>query len=100
MLSAAARRVPALKRAVPSLRRPLATTVTPSELDPELKVTTLANGVRVASDCTPGHFVAAGVYVDAGSRYESARTTGAAHMTDRLAFKVSASLSLVFALLV
>ncbi|GAA5867197.1 hypothetical protein JCM3774_002368 [Rhodotorula dairenensis] len=58
---------------------------------PELKVTTLANGVRVASDPTPGHFVAAGVYVDAGSRYESARTTGAAHMTDRLAFKSTAN---------
>ena len=36
-----------------------------------------------------GHFVAAGVYVDAGSRYEGDRTRGAGHMTDRLGFKVS-----------
>ncbi|GAA6062649.1 hypothetical protein JCM10212_003461 [Sporobolomyces blumeae] len=55
--------------------------------DLELKVTTLANGIRVASDPTPGHFVAAGVYVDAGSRYESVKTRGAGHMVDRLGFK-------------
>ncbi|BGP23544.1 mitochondrial processing peptidase [Rhodotorula toruloides] len=96
MLFAAARRVPALRRAVHSLRRPqsTATTITPSELDPELKLTTLPNGVRVASDFTSGHFVAAGVYVDAGSRYESERTSGAAHMTDRLAFKSTTNRSL------
>ncbi|KAM0788318.1 hypothetical protein ACM66B_001461 [Microbotryomycetes sp. NB124-2] len=52
-----------------------------------LEVTTLSNGVRIATDPTPGHFVAAGVYVDAGSRYESNRTRGAGHMTDRLGFK-------------
>ncbi|GAA5929021.1 mitochondrial-processing protease subunit alpha [Sporobolomyces koalae] len=62
-------------------------TPTSSSNHPELKVTTLANGIRVASDPTPGHFVAAGVYVDAGSRYESVRTRGAGHMVDRLGFK-------------
>ncbi|GAA5960542.1 hypothetical protein JCM3765_003672 [Sporobolomyces pararoseus] len=61
-------------------------TPTPSNY-PALKVTTLPNGIRVASDPTPGHFVAAGVYVDAGSRYESIRTRGAGHMVDRLGFK-------------
>ncbi|BGP06823.1 Mitochondrial-processing peptidase subunit alpha [Rhodotorula toruloides] len=89
MLSTAVRRLPALRTAVPGLKQAAATatTITPSELDPELKLTTLPNGVRIASDFTPGHFVAAGVYVDAGSRYESDRTRGAAHMTDRLAYK-------------
>lgn len=72
-----------------ALRRTLSTA---APADEQLKVTTLPNGVRVASDPTPGHFVAAGVYVDAGSRYESAHTRGAAHMTDRLAFKVRLSL--------
>ncbi|GAA5828410.1 hypothetical protein JCM11251_006232 [Rhodosporidiobolus azoricus] len=76
-----------LRRPSPSVRS-LATTVGP---DPSLKVTTLPNGIRVASDPTPGHFVAAGVYVDAGSRYESEMTRGAAHMTDRLAFKSTAN---------
>ncbi|GAA5909894.1 hypothetical protein JCM6882_002044 [Rhodosporidiobolus microsporus] len=77
----------ALRRSTPSVRS-LATAVGP---DPSLKVSTLPNGIRVASDPSPGHFVAAGVYVDAGSRYESVRTRGAAHMTDRLAFKSTAN---------
>ena len=37
---------------------------------PLLQVSTLPNGVRVATDGTPGHFVAAGIYVGAGCRYE------------------------------
>ncbi|KAG2179071.1 hypothetical protein INT43_001921 [Umbelopsis isabellina] len=51
------------------------------------KVTTLPNGVRVASENTPGHFSAVGVYVDAGSRYESPANQGVSHILDRLAFK-------------
>ncbi|OBZ90974.1 Mitochondrial-processing peptidase subunit alpha [Choanephora cucurbitarum] len=51
------------------------------------KVTTLPNGIRVASENTPGHFSAVGVYVDAGSRYETANTRGVSHILDRLAFK-------------
>jgi hypothetical protein len=98
---------PSLRRATLSLKscaRPTRSLATSAPLrkaatldrDPNLKVTTLPNGVRVATDPTPGHFVAAGVYVDAGSRYESSRTTGAAHMTDRLAFKVRSFSSLDF----
>ncbi|KAM0754672.1 LuxS/MPP-like metallohydrolase [Meredithblackwellia eburnea MCA 4105] len=63
----------------------------PPLLSLPLKYTTLPNGVRVASDPTPGHFVAAGVYVDAGSRFEGDRTRGASHMTDRLGFKSTAN---------
>jgi processing peptidase subunit alpha len=37
----------------------------------------------------PGHFHAIGVYVDAGSRFESSLTSGCSHLLDRLAFKVS-----------
>ncbi|GAA5806821.1 hypothetical protein MFLAVUS_000169 [Mucor flavus] len=51
------------------------------------KITTLPNGIRVASENTPGHFSAVGVYVDAGSRYETAETRGVSHILDRLAFK-------------
>ncbi|CEP11004.1 hypothetical protein [Parasitella parasitica] len=51
------------------------------------KVTTLPNGIRIASENTPGHFSAVGVYVDAGSRYETAATRGVSHILDRLAFK-------------
>lgn len=55
---------------------------------PLLQVSTLPNGVRVATDGTPGHFVAAGVYVGAGSRFEWEGNSGSSHMMDRLAFKV------------
>ncbi|KAF2225692.1 Metalloenzyme, LuxS/M16 peptidase-like protein [Elsinoe ampelina] len=51
------------------------------------QVTTLANGVRVASEALPGAFSGVGVYVDAGSRYENDALRGVSHIIDRLAFK-------------
>lgn len=57
----------------------------PTELD---QVTTLPNGVRVATEALPGHFSGIGVYVDAGSRYENEDLRGVSHIIDRLAFKV------------
>ncbi|KAG0312468.1 Mitochondrial-processing peptidase subunit alpha [Dissophora globulifera] len=51
------------------------------------RVTKLANGVRVATEPSQGHFAALGVYVDAGSRYEDDMTRGVSHILDRLAFK-------------
>ena len=51
-------------------------------------VTTLSNGIRVATENTLGHFSAVGVFVDAGSRYETPRTLGVSHILDRMAFKV------------
>ncbi|GAA96566.1 uncharacterized protein L969DRAFT_94973 [Mixia osmundae IAM 14324] len=58
-----------------------------------LQTTTLPNGVRVATESTPGHFVSAGIYVDTGSRYENDRTRGCSHVLDRLAFKSTKSRS-------
>ena len=55
-----------------------------AELD---QVTTLSNGVRVASEALPGAFSGIGVYVDAGSRYENDALRGVSHIIDRLAFK-------------
>ena len=55
-----------------------------------LQVTTLPNKVRVATEATPGHFSAVGVYVDAGSRYERPwipGENGVSHLLDRMAFK-------------
>lgn len=57
-----------------------------------VETTTLPNGVRVATETTPGHFSAVGVYIDAGSRFERPWVpgeSGVSHMLDRLAFKVS-----------
>ncbi|KAF2835342.1 hypothetical protein M501DRAFT_1019864 [Patellaria atrata CBS 101060] len=60
----------------------------PVELD---KITTLPNGVRVATEALPGPFSGVGVYVDAGSRYEGKTLQGVSHIMDRLAFKSTAS---------
>ncbi|EFQ25154.1 insulinase [Colletotrichum graminicola] len=81
-------------RAPPS-RRTLATTIEaipkePTELD---AITTLPNGLRVASEALPGSFSGVGVYVDAGSRYEDAGLRGVSHIMDRLAFKSTGSRS-------
>ncbi|KAK2745232.1 Mitochondrial-processing peptidase subunit alpha [Myotisia sp. PD_48] len=56
----------------------------PVELD---QITTLSNGLRVATESLPGPFAGVGVYVDAGSRYENQELRGVSHIVDRLAFK-------------
>jgi len=51
-------------------------------------ITTLPNGLKVASEEAPGHFASVGIYIDAGSRYENDKNAGSSHLIDRLAFKV------------
>ncbi|KAK3680249.1 Mitochondrial-processing peptidase subunit alpha [Recurvomyces mirabilis] len=51
------------------------------------QITTLPNGIRVATEAKPGSFSGIGVYIDAGSRYESDALRGVSHIIDRLAFK-------------
>ncbi|CAL1694437.1 unnamed protein product [Somion occarium] len=41
-----------------------------------VQITTLPNRIRVATESTPGYFSSVGLYVDAGSRYESPSTSG------------------------
>ncbi|KAI4173120.1 MAG: hypothetical protein LQ348_006641 [Seirophora lacunosa] len=62
----------------------------PTELD---QITTLPNGIRVATEALPGAFSGVGVYVDAGSRYENEDLRGVSHIVDRLAFKSTRSRS-------
>ncbi|TKA68565.1 Mitochondrial-processing peptidase subunit alpha, partial [Cryomyces minteri] len=79
--------------ATSSKSRRLATVAQAEEKDPvELdQITALPNGVRVATEALPGHFSGIGVYVDAGSRYESEALRGVSHIIDRLAFKSTKS---------
>ncbi|KAK4631598.1 Mitochondrial-processing peptidase subunit alpha [Fulvia fulva] len=56
----------------------------PTDLD---TITTLPNGLRIATAEQAGHFSGVGVYIDAGSRYESNALRGTSHIIDRLAFK-------------
>lgn len=54
---------------------------------PETQVTTLANGLRVASERWHGATASVGVFIDAGSRYETEQSNGAAHFLEHMAFK-------------
>ncbi|KAI9794913.1 MAG: Mitochondrial-processing peptidase subunit alpha [Piccolia ochrophora] len=74
-------------------RRGLATVLDADQKDPtELdQISTLSNGIRVATEALPGHFSGIGVYIDAGSRYEDANLRGVSHIVDRLAFKSTTS---------
>ncbi|EON99131.1 putative mitochondrial-processing peptidase subunit alpha protein [Phaeoacremonium minimum UCRPA7] len=70
-------------------RRSFASVVNPSPREPTERdnITTLSNGIRVASEDLPDAFSGVGVYIDAGSRYENEYLRGASHIMDRLAFK-------------
>ena len=53
------------------------------------EVSTLKNGLRVATERVPAECetVTLGVWIDAGSRYEAASNNGAAHFLEHIAFK-------------
>lgn len=55
---------------------------------PTTDITTLDSGLRVASETVVGSETATvGVWIDAGSRYETAQNNGAAHFLEHMAFK-------------
>ncbi|EIN13923.1 LuxS/MPP-like metallohydrolase [Punctularia strigosozonata HHB-11173 SS5] len=76
-----------------SLKRVHQRTLSTSAPAPPVQITTLPNKIRVATEATPSHFSALGLYVDAGSRYETPSTLGVSHFVDRLAFKTTATRS-------
>ena len=67
--------------AVPGRLQELAKNFAPTQ------VTTLANGLRVATQHVHTDSTTVGVWIDAGSRYETAETNGTAHFLEHLAFK-------------
>ena len=53
-----------------------------------MQLTTLANGLKVATREMPGVETAAvGLYADTGSRHEPARVNGIAHLFEHMVFK-------------
>ncbi|CAO1616309.1 unnamed protein product [Parajaminaea phylloscopi] len=73
----------------PTLRRQ-SSSAAPVPTSSLIQTSSLANGVRVASESTPGHFSAVGVYIDTGSRFERPWVpgeSGVSHLLDRMAFK-------------
>lgn len=53
----------------------------------DFKMTTLSNGIRVCTESWDSPTSAVGVYVDAGSRYETLETCGTSHFLEHLLFK-------------
>ncbi|KAJ3326751.1 55 kDa erythrocyte membrane protein [Blyttiomyces sp. JEL0837] len=55
---------------------------------PETKITRLSNGFTIATETNPNFQTATvGVWIDAGSRFESAKNNGTAHFLEHMAFK-------------
>lgn len=53
----------------------------------DFKMTTLPNGIRVCTESWDAKTAAVGVYVDAGSRYETQETCGTSHFLEHILFK-------------
>lgn len=61
---------------------------TPILTSPATKITTLPNGLRVATESQlAARTATVGVWIDAGSRFESAETNGTAHFLEHMIFK-------------
>jgi len=54
---------------------------------PLTEVSKTSNGVTVASETAHGETATVGVWIDAGSRYETEKNSGAAHFLEHMAFK-------------
>lgn len=65
----------------------LPTPTAPPTTKPGTEMTTLPNGVRIASEATVGPTVSLGIYIDAGSIYENPSNTGVSHLLEYMAFK-------------
>ncbi|KAL6770558.1 MPPA1 [Auxenochlorella protothecoides x Auxenochlorella symbiontica] len=57
---------------------------------PETHITILSNGVKVASENTPGATATLGIYVESGSVNETPANSGVSHLLEYLAFKSTA----------
>jgi processing peptidase subunit beta len=54
---------------------------------PETRVTTLANGLRVATEHSDSETATVGLWIGAGSRFETLRNNGVAHFLEHMTFK-------------
>ncbi|PNF36735.1 Mitochondrial-processing peptidase subunit alpha, partial [Cryptotermes secundus] len=75
---------PPLTHSLPGLPTPVY--ATSKDKQHFTQVTTLSNGLQVASENRFGQFCTIGVVVDSGSRYEVAYPSGVSHFLEKLAF--------------
>ncbi|KAE9616177.1 putative quinol--cytochrome-c reductase, Mitochondrial processing peptidase [Lupinus albus] len=60
----------------------------PDHVEPsKTKITTLSNGLKIASETSPNPAASIGLYLDCGSIYETPLSSGASHLLERMAFK-------------
>nr|GLL20627.1 mitochondrial-processing peptidase subunit alpha-like [Ipomoea trifida] len=60
----------------------------PDHVEPgSTKITTLPNGLKIASETSASPAASVGLYVDSGSIYETPASFGASHLLERMAFK-------------
>ena len=55
------------------------------------QITTLSNGLRVASEPKFGQFCTVGVCIDSGSRYEVAYPSGISHFLEKISYNSTAT---------
>lgn len=83
--------------ALPPLYEPLPGIVLPPPLTDfapgKLEVSTLPNGVRIASEAISGPTASVGVFINSGSIYETPETSGSTLLLEGLAFKSTANRS-------
>uniref|UniRef100_A0A5B6YHP0 Uncharacterized protein n=1 Tax=Davidia involucrata TaxID=16924 RepID=A0A5B6YHP0_DAVIN len=66
----------------------------PDYVEPgKTKITTLPNGVKIASETSADPAASIGLYVDCGSIYETPVSFGSTHLLERMAFKSTANRS-------
>ena len=68
-----------------ALQKKMFSSVAP--MQPPTTVSTLSNQMRVASEAMEGETATVGVWIDAGSRYETDENNGVAHFLEHMAFK-------------
>ncbi|GAB2292443.1 hypothetical protein Dimus_026683 [Dionaea muscipula] len=83
---------------LPPLDFPLAGVTVPPPLpdyvEPgKTKITTLSNGVKIASEASSNPAASIGLYVDSGSIYETPASFGVTHLLERMAFKTTTNRS-------
>ncbi|XP_006900633.1 PREDICTED: mitochondrial-processing peptidase subunit alpha [Elephantulus edwardii] len=81
-----------LSAPLPGVPKPVFATVDGQEKF-ETKITTLENGLRVASQNKFGQFCTVGILINSGSRYEAKHLSGIAHFLEKLAFSSTARFS-------
>ncbi|KAI7739356.1 hypothetical protein M8C21_010699 [Ambrosia artemisiifolia] len=60
----------------------------PDHIQPEkTKITTLSNGIKIASESSSNPGASIGLYVNSGSIYETPASFGVTHLLERMAFK-------------